>query len=287
MHARAGPEALVYEEAPLPQLRDGDALVRVRAAGITPTEFTWNSTFATRDKKDRLPIIPSFEVAGIVEDAGPDSSGLAKGEAVYGLLDFWRDGSAAEYVAAKASDLAPKPESASFIQAAAIPLSGLTAWQALFEHAKVSQGDRVLIHGAGGGVGTFALQMARWKGAHVVATCSSSKADLARELGAEEVIDYTKTTFDQELKGMDMVLDTIGGETLARSWGVLREGGALVTVVDDVSQTKAAEFRVRAVSMLVEPRSPPAHRDLPPVRRRQNSRHRQGGLPALWGQGCL
>lgn len=244
---------MVYEDAPLPELREGDALIRVRAAGITPTEFTWNSTFVTRDKRGRLPAIPGFEMAGIVDEAGPDSSGPAKGDAVYGLLDFWRDGSAAEYVAARASDLAPKPESAGFIQAAAVPLSGLTAWQALFDHAKISQGDRVLIHGAGGGVGTFALQMAKWKGAHVAATCSSSKADLVRELGADEVVDYTKARFDQELEDMDAVLDTVGGETLERSWSVLRKGGALVTIVDDVSEARASEQGVRAVSMLVQP----------------------------------
>jgi NADPH:quinone reductase-like Zn-dependent oxidoreductase len=253
MHARAGPEALVYEDAPLPKINGGDALIKVRAAGITPTEFTWNSTFRTRDKRDRLPIIPGFEVAGTVERISPESSGLSEGDAVYGLLDFWRDGSAAEYVSARASDLAPKPDSLDFVHASAIPLSGLTAWQALFDHAKVSQGDTVLVHGAGGGVGTFAIQLARWKGAHVVATCSSSKAALVRELGSDDVIDYSKTRFEDEVTDADAVLDTVGGDTLERSWGVLRRGGTLVTIVDDAPESKAAEHGVRGVSMLVEP----------------------------------
>ena len=253
VHARAGPEALVYEDAPVPEIRHGDALIRVRAAGITPTELTWGSTFRTKDKVDRLPIIPAFEVAGTVEDPGTGGSGLSRGDAVYCLLDFWRDGSAAEYVAARAADLAPKPSSLDFIQAAAIPLSGLTAWQGLFDHAKVSRGDRVLIHGAGGGVGTFAVQFAKWGGAHVIATCSGSKAGLVRELGADEVIDYATARFDGVVKGVDAVLDTVGGETLERSWGVLRRGGALVTMVVDAPEAKAAEHGVRAVSMLVEP----------------------------------
>ena len=252
MHTRAGPEALVYEEAPVPEPNEGDALIRVRAAGITPTEFTWSSTFRTKDKKDRLPVIPGFEVAGTVERA-QEGSGLSKGDQVYGLLDFWRDGSAAEYVAARASDMAPCPGSLDFIQAAAIPLSGLTAWQGLFDHAEVSQGDRVLVHGAGGGVGSYALQLARWKGAHVIATCSATKADLVRELGADEVIDYARTRFEEEVGGVDAVLDTVGGETLERSWGVIRKGGTLVTIVDDAPEAKATGYGVRGVSMLVEP----------------------------------
>ncbi len=251
IHSRDGPEGLVYEEAPLPNVGEGDVLVKVRAAGITPTEFTWNSTFTTADRKSRLPVIPSFEVAGTVE-RGDSASGPSPGEEVYGLLDFWRDGAAAEYVAAKASDMAPKPESLDFVQAAAIPLSGLTAWQAVFDHGRISNGDRVLIHGAGGGVGTFAVQLAKWKGARVTATCSKSNAALAQELGAEAVIDYEKNRFE-EAGTFDMVLDTVGGDTLERSWGVLRKGGALVTIVGDAPEDKAAAHGVRGVSMLVQP----------------------------------
>ena len=253
MHKRGGPEALVFEEAPVPQIGPGDALIKVHAAGTTPTEFTWSSTFSTKDKIDRLPIIPAFEVAGVVEKVAPNVSELAKGDAVYGLLDFWRDGAAAEFVAVRASEMAFKPESLDFVQSAAIPLSGLTAWQALFEHANLSQGSRVLIHGAGGGVGTFAVQMAKWKGAHVIATCSNEKTPLVTELGAEAVIDYTRTKFDKVVGGMDVVLDTVGGDTLERSWGVLRKGGVLVSIVDDVPEARATAQGVRGVSMLVHP----------------------------------
>jgi NADPH:quinone reductase-like Zn-dependent oxidoreductase len=253
MHVRGGPEALVYEEAPIPRVGSGDALVRVNAAGITPTEFTWNSTFTTKDKKDRLPIVPSFEVAGTVEKLGPGASGLAEGDEVYGLLDFWRDGAAAEYTAVRASDLAPKPRSLSFEYSAAMPLSGLTAWQCLFDYAKLAKGDTVLIHGAGGGVGTFAVQFARWRGAHVFATCSTEKAGLVRSLGADRVIDYTSARFQDEVGGLDAVIDTVGGEVLENSWGVLRPGGSLVTIVGDVPEEKASKHGVKGFSILVEP----------------------------------
>jgi NADPH:quinone reductase-like Zn-dependent oxidoreductase len=253
IHSRGGPENLVYEDAPTPAIGAGEALVRVHAAGITPTEFTWGSTFTNADRSDRLPSIPAFEVSGRVEKVASDVSDLSLGAGVYGLLNFWRDGAAAEYVAVRASDMAPKPNSLDFVQAAAVPLSGLTAWQALFDHAKISQGDNVLIHGAGGGVGSFAVQLAKRKGAHVIATCSGFNADLARELGASEVIDYTKTRFDEVVKEVDAVLDTVGGDALDMSWKVLRKGGTLVTIVGDAPEDMAKSFGVRGVSMLVEP----------------------------------
>jgi len=253
MHTRAGPEALVYEDVPTPEIGRGEVLVKVRAAGVTPTEFTWNSTFTTKDKKSRLPVIPAFEVAGIVEKVGSQASNLAEGDAVYGLLDFWRNGAAAEYIAARESDLAPKPRSLSFTYAAAVPLSGLTAWQSLFDYANLVGGETVLVHGAGGGVGTFAVQFAHWCGAHVFATCSKKKADLVRSLGADRIIDYSSVRFQDELDGLDVVLDTVGGEVLENSWSVLRPGGALVTIVGDAPEGTAAKYGVRGFSILVEP----------------------------------
>jgi NADPH:quinone reductase-like Zn-dependent oxidoreductase len=253
MHRRGGTEALVYEEAPLPTLLPGDSLVRVHAVGITPTELTWNSTYVTREKKDRLPIIPGFEMAGTVERVAPGVTDVSVGEEVYGLLDFWRDGAAAERVAVRASDLAPKPKSLSFTYASAIPLSALTAWQSLFDYAKLSNGHTVLIHGAGGGVGTFAVQFARWRGAYVFATCSKAKVNLVRSLGADRVIDYSNTKFQEELSGLDVVLDTVGGEVLENSWNVLRHGGSLITIVGDTPEKRAAEHGVRGFSILVEP----------------------------------
>ena len=253
IHSRAGPEALVYEDAPVPKIAKGEALIKVHATAITPTEFTWNSTFTTPDGKDRLPVVPGFEVSGTVEEVAPDVSDLSAGDAVHGLLNFWRDGAAAEYVTARAADLAPKPTSLDHVHAAAVPLSGLTAWQALFDHANLSAGDRVLIHGAAGGVGTWAVQFAHSRRAHVIGTASPTKHAFLRELGADEVLDYTAVRFEDKVRDVDVVLDTVGGETLDRSWGILRKGGALVTIVGDAPEDKATKYGVRAVSFLVQP----------------------------------
>jgi NADPH:quinone reductase-like Zn-dependent oxidoreductase len=252
-HVRAGPEALVYEDAPLPKISPGQALVKVHAAGITPTEFTWNSTFTTPEGKERLPIIPSFELSGTVQEVASGVSGLSVGDEVFGLLNFWRDGAAAEFTAAHANDLALKPRSLDHLHAAAVPLSGLTAWQALFDHARLSAGDRVLIHGAAGGVGSWAVQLAHWRGAHVIGTASKSNHAFLRELGADEVLDYTATRFEDNVRDVDVVLDTVGGETLQRSWGTLRKGGVLVTIAGDAPAETAEKFGVRGVSMLVQP----------------------------------
>lgn len=253
MHTRAGPEALVYEDAPAPKISNEEAVIKVYAAAITPTEFTWNSTFTTSDGKDRLPIVPAFEVSGIVHEVATDVTDLSVGDSVYGLLNFWRDGAAAEYVAARAADLAPKARTLDHAHAAAVPLSGLTAWQALFDHAHLSAGERVLIHGAAGGVGTWAVQFAHWRGAHVIGTASQSKNAFLRELGVDEVLDYTSVRFEDEVRDADVVLDTVGGDTLERSWGTLRKGGVLVTVAGDAPEEKAAKYGVRGVSFLVQP----------------------------------
>lgn len=252
-HTRGGPETLVYEDAPLPHLALGDALVRVHAAAITPTEFTWNSTWTSSDGKDRRPIVPSYEVSGIVENVAADVSDVKVAEDVYGLLNFWRDGAAAEYVAVRAADMAPKPKSLDHVHAATVPLSGLTAWQALFDHAHLSARDRVLIHGAAGGVGTFAVQFAHWRGAYVIGTASQGKAAFLRELGADEVLDYNSVRFENKVRDVDVVVDTVGGDTLERSWGILRRGGVLVTVVGDAPEEKSAKYGVRGVSFLVQP----------------------------------
>src|SRR5215471_2476109 len=256
MHVRGGPEALVYEDAPFPKIEHSDALVRVHAAGITPTEFTWNSTFTTIEGKDRLPIIPAFEVSGTVEEVGSDVLGLASGDAVFGLLNFWRNGSGAEYVSVLASDLAPKPKSLDHARASCVPLSGLTAWQSLFDYAGLERGQRVLIHGGGGGVGSFAVQFAHFRGAHVICTASGSKIQLLRDLGADDVIDYRSARFDEKVRDLDVVLDTVGNETLERSWKVVRRGGVLITIVGDVPQDKAEKYGVRAKSILVQPSRP-------------------------------
>ena len=253
MHVRGGPDDLLLEEVDIPEVTDEEVLIRVHSAGITPTEFTWNSTYTTRDGKNRLPVIPAFDVSGVVAAKGNGVGHLEIGGTVYGLLDFWKNGSAAEYVVADGVGIAAMPKSLDFHEAAAVPLSGLTAWQALYEHANLSRGDRVLIHGAGGGVGSLAIQLAHHGGAYVIGTCSKSKADFVRSLGADEVIDYTSVDFQAAVKPVDIVVDTIGGTTLERSWGVLNKGGTLVTIADDIPEGKAESHNVTAVSLLVHP----------------------------------
>lgn len=252
-HTRGGPELLAYEDAPKPALQPGDALVRVIATSITKTELTWDETYRDCDGRPRIPTIPGHEFAGIVNASAPDAAAVSVGDAVYALSSFCRDGSAAEFIAIRAADLAPKPHSLNFEQAAAVPLAGLTAWQALIDHAQIEKGERVLVHGAAGGVGTYAVQLANWKGAEVIATASAKDHNFVGELGASEVIDYTHERFEEKVKDVDVVLDTVGGETQQRSWGVLRRGGILISIVSPVAAEKAASLGLRGAFFIVEP----------------------------------
>jgi NADPH:quinone reductase-like Zn-dependent oxidoreductase len=253
MHTQGGPELLAYEDAPIPALQPGDALVRVIATSITKTELTWDETYRDCDGRPRIPTIPGHEFAGIVDALAPETAGVRVGDAVYALSSFCRNGSAAEFIAIRAADLAPKPHSLNFEQAAAVPLAALTAWQALFDHAKIEKGERVLIHGAAGGVGTYAVQLANWKGAQVIATASAKDHNFLGELGASEVIDYTHEHFEEKVGAVDMVLDTVGGETQQRSWSVLRRGGILISIVSPVAAGKAAALGLRGAFFIVEP----------------------------------
>src|SRR3954465_10931445 len=253
LHARGGPERLVYEDAPLPVPTAGEALLRVYAAGITPTELTWSETYQAPDGHERLPTIPGHDVSGVVEALSPGVSEVSLGDAVYGLIAFPRDGSAAEYAVVRAGDLAPRPRTMDHVHAAAVPLSALTAWQALFIHAGLAAGQRVLIHGAAGGVGAFAAQLARWRGAHVSATASARHHEFLRELGVETVIDYRTTRFEEMLHDVDVVLDTIGGGPVGRPWGVPRRNGTLVSVAAEPSPESARAAGTRGIFFVVEP----------------------------------
>lgn len=252
-HARGGPEQLVYEDAPVPRPGAGEVLVRVYATGITPAELTWGATYQNLDGSPRIPSIPGHEVSGVVEALGPGVADLHEGDAVYGLTDFPRDGAAAEYVVVRAANLAPKPGSLHHAHAAAVPLSALTAWQALFDHGGLSPGEKVLIHGGAGGVGTFAVQLGRWRGAHVIATASTRNAEFLRKLGADDVIDYTAERFEERLSGIGLVLDTIGGDTQERSWGVLRGGGLLISLTAPIAAEKPRPAGVRGIFFIVTP----------------------------------
>jgi NADPH:quinone reductase-like Zn-dependent oxidoreductase len=253
LHERGGPEQLAYEQAPRPYVGIGDALVRVHAASFTPTELTWPSTWVDHAGHDRRPTIPAHEVSGVVEALGYGTVGVAVGQAVYGLTDWYRDGAAAEYVAVEARNLAPKPTSLSHVEAAAVPLAGLTAWQALFDYGGLVAGQRVLIQGASGGVGVFATQLARAAGAAVSGTGRAWARELVGELGAGSFVDVERERFEDVVGQVDLVFDLVGGEVLERSWSVLKPGGVLVSVVEDPNDSaQARRSDARGVFFVVE-----------------------------------
>jgi NADPH:quinone reductase-like Zn-dependent oxidoreductase len=227
LHAPGGLHRLVAERVETPSPGSGEALVRVHAAAITRDELDWPA--------DRLPATPSYELSGVVVAAGPHVDDLAVEDPVYALADFERDGAAAEYAVVAAELLAPKPQALSYVESAAVPLAALGAWQGLFDHGKLAPGERVLVHGAAGGVGSFAIQLARHRGAHVIGTASTSGVDTARELGADEVVDNTRARFEEAVDPVDLVFDTAGGELLERSPAILRDGGRLVSVAEEPS----------------------------------------------------
>ena len=243
-------EALVSGDIAQPVVADGQALVKVHATAIMPTELDWYTTFKTPSGEARaFPIVLSHEFSGTIASTGPNVSGWKAGEAVYGLNDWFINGAEAEFCVCAATGIARKPATLRHDEAAIVPISALTAWQGLFERIELERGDRVLIHGAAGGVGTFAVQLARWRGAHVIATASAHNIDFVRALGADEVIDYKAMRFEEVVRGVHAVFDTAGGETLRKSWGVLIKGGKLVTVSSQIE--KSADQRSRDAFMLV------------------------------------
>jgi NADPH:quinone reductase-like Zn-dependent oxidoreductase len=241
LRAAGGPEQLVLEEITTPAPGPDEVLVRVHAAALTRDELEW--------PVDRLPAIPSYELSGVVAELGAAVEGLAVGDHVYGMTAFDRDGVAADYAAINAELLAPKPRGLSHPEAAAVPLAALSAWQGLFEHGGLAAGERVLIHGATGGVGQFATPLASRHGAHVTATTSARDVERARELGADVVIDRTARSWDASLEPFDLVFDTTGGERLHSSPGVLRDGGRLVSVAEEPPHASG----IRSVYFVVEP----------------------------------
>lgn len=252
LHQVGGSESLFYEDAPNPIPKDKQVLVQVHATAITPTEFDWYPTFHTPEGRMRpFPIILGHEFSGVVEAVGSDCRGVQIGDGIYGLSDWFMDGAQAEYCLTVPANIAPKPFTLDHTQTAAVPISALTAWQALIDRAHLSAGERVLIHGAAGGVGSFAVQLAHRQRAHVIAATLSANTAFVKALGADEVIDYQITPFEIVARGVDVVLDTVGGDTRDRSWGVLRKGGRLVTIAADSEGLK--EQQVRDAFFIVEP----------------------------------
>jgi NADPH:quinone reductase-like Zn-dependent oxidoreductase len=245
LHAPRGPAGLIYEQVETPTPGKGEVLVRVHATAITRGELEWPA--------DRLPAIPSYEFSGVVASVGPDVDAIEVGQAVFALSAFDREGAAADYVIVAKEFLAPKPRTLDHLASAALPLAALSAWQGLFDHGQLAKGQRVLIHGAAGGVGHLAVQLAHHRGAHVIGTVSTENIEAARKLGVDEVIDSATTRFDEIMEPVDLVFDTAGGDRLARSPSVVRPQGRLVSVATEPARDEAAARGINALYFVVSP----------------------------------
>ncbi|MFD2467735.1 NADP-dependent oxidoreductase [Amycolatopsis silviterrae] len=245
----SGAEGLALTDRPHPHAAENDVVVRVRAAGFTPGELDWPGTWTDRAGRDRTPSVPGHELAGVVTDLGYGTTGLTVGQRVFGLADWTRDGTLAEYVAVEARNLAPLPADLDYPVAAALPISGLTAWQALFDHGRLATGQTVLIHGAAGGVGSLAVQLAREAGAYVIGTGRARDRSRVLSLGAQEFLDLESERLEDAGEA-DLVFDVLGGSILERSAALVRAGGTLVTI----AQPPTVRPRDgRAVFFVVEP----------------------------------
>lgn len=244
VHRYGGPEELKYEETPRPTPLAGEVLLRVHAAGVNPIDWKIAQGMMSAVQSVTFPYIPGIEAAGVVEAIGPGVATFAVGQPVFGQTAA---GAYAEYVTAPAGALAPKPESLSFVEAAAVPVGLTTAWRALFDHGGLLAGQRVVIQGAAGGVGLFAIQLAKWKGAEVIGMASPANLALVRSLGADAVVDYTTTPLERVVQDVDLVLDTVGGATLLQSLAVLKPGGTLISIAGLPPLEEAQARGVRAM----------------------------------------
>jgi len=251
IRAYGGPEVLKIEDVPRPEPKANEVLVRVIAAGINPIDAIIREGTYAKEFGTHLPLVPGYDIAGVVERTGKKITRLKTGDAVYGYVSG--GGGYAEYAVATEEEVSQKPKSLSFVAAAAVPLAALTAWQALIDSAKLKKGQSALIHGGSGGVGTMAIQIAKARGAHVIATASTPNQDLLKELGADVPIDYTKTKFEDVAKDMDVVLDSVGNDTLARSYLVVKKGGFIATLVSRLDQAELDKHGIRGASISVRP----------------------------------
>src|SRR3981189_1895363 len=253
IHNYGGPEVLHYEDAPRPKPQAGEVLIRVHAAGVNPSDWKVREGHMKDFWPHKFPLILGWDLSGVVEKLGRGVSRFKIGDEVYSLPDPTPNGAYADYIVVRESELALKPNSLHHIRAAAVPLAALTAWQSLFDTAQLPPGQRVLIHAGSGGVGHFAVQLAKWKSAYVFATASTKNQDLLRTLGVDEPIDYTQQRFENVARNIDIVLDTLGAETQERSWSVLNKGGVLVSLVQPPSEEKTKELGVRAAIIGAQP----------------------------------
>jgi len=244
IHQYGGPEVLAHVEMKRPTPAPNEVLINVQAASVNPVDWKLRAGYMKDVFPLTFPATLGWDVSGTVEEAGADVTRFKRGDEVYALLE---GGAYAEYAAARETVVARKPRTVDHIQAATVPVAGLTAWQALFEVAQLTAGQKVLIHAAAGGVGNFAVQLAKAKGAYVIGTASGKNQAFLRELGVDKAVDYQTTRFEDVAHDVDVVLDTIGGDTQERSFKVLKKGGILVSLVQPPSQESAAKYGVRAL----------------------------------------
>src|SRR6266513_1117719 len=248
IHSSGGPEVLKYEDAPRPQPKDDEVLIRVMAAAVNPVDV-----FIREGRSNQFPLVPGMDVAGVVEQVGNKVTKFKRGDAVYAYLSFDEQGGYAEFAVTKQDHAALKPKSIDFEHAAAVPLAATTAWQALIEKAGLSAGQTVLIHGGSGGVGTFAVQIAKARSAKVIATASAANQDLLKQLGVDQPIDYITTKFEDVVKNVDVVLNAVCGDTLARSYGVVKKGGIIVSITGEPDPAELEKHGIRGTGLGAHP----------------------------------
>lgn len=249
--AAANGLSLEASERPVPKPDPDEVLIRVRAAGVITDELDWEPTTQKADGSPRSNAIPTHEFSGDIAACGEGVKSFAEGQAIYGMNDWYQEGALAEFTVAPTASIALRPKSLSYEQAATVPIGALTAWQALTTHGHLQPQQRVLIHGGAGGVGFFAVQLAKSLGAYVIATASEDTIPFVKSLGADQVIDYRATHFDQQLRDINLVFDTVGGETLIRSWNVLGPGGRVVTAASDIPDD--APQKIKDTFFIVQP----------------------------------
>lgn len=250
VNENGGPEVLKYQDAPRPEPKDDEILVRVMAAAVNPVD---SYVRQGRFLKGNLPMVIGDDIAGVVEKTGAKANKFKSGDAVYCYLSVMRGGGYAEYAIAKESETALKPKNINFEEAAAVPLAGTTAWQALIDDAKLGAGQTVLIHGGSGGVGSFAIPIAKARGAKVIATASTAHQATLKQLGVDQAIDYNTTKFEDVVKEVDLVLNCVRADALGRSYGVVKKGGAIVSITDEPDQAECARHGLTCSRMGANP----------------------------------
>ncbi|MFD2287241.1 zinc-binding dehydrogenase [Pedobacter petrophilus] len=252
IHEFGGPDVLSIDEIPVPQPGKDEVLIRVHATSVNPVDWKIRAGLRKEKFPSKLPLTLGWDVSGVIEELGEKAGNFRKGDEVYGRPDPTKNGAYAEYIVVKANLLAIKPISIGHTEAAAVPLAGLTAWQGLFDKGLLKEGQKVLIHAAAGGVGTYAVQFAKSKGAYVIGTASDQNIDFLKRLGADEVIDYNMENFETVVSDVDLVLDTIGGDTQLKSIEVLKTGGRLISTLAADYVKEAKEKGVVLINYMVQ-----------------------------------